>query len=295
MKILKALKEILDKLSRDNISGYASQSCFFIILSFFPFIMLLLTLIRFIPVKYDTLVSIIERMTPLQMHDFIDKSFTEIFEKSSFTLTSVTAVATLWAAGKGFMSLMQGFNTIYGIKETRNIIIQRFLACLYTVLFMFIILLSLVLMVFGNQLLLFISFKFPNTAFAVEAIMHLKNLIYPCILMVFFLCMYKFIPSRKTKFSREIPGAIVATVGWFIFSYSYSLYVNVAPNFSNMYGSLTTFVFALVWLYFCMNILFFGAEFNTFLERKIIQPEIFHRTHNSTHKLSKSIRRTPKK
>lgn len=283
MKTLNALKEILSKLSKDNISGYASQSCFFIILSFFPFIMLLLTLIRFLPVKYDTLISILERMTPLQMHNFIDNSVTEIFEKSSLTLTSVTAVATLWASGKGFMSLMQGLNTIYGIRETRNIVIQRFIACLYTILFLILILFSLVLMVFGNQVLLFISFKFPNTAFAVEAIMHLKNLIYPCILMIFFLCMYKFIPSRKTKFSREIPGAVIATIGWFLFSYFYSLYINSAPNFSNMYGSLTTFVFALVWLYFCMNILFFGAEFNTFLENEIIHTPTLKRKSDETH------------
>ena len=270
MKILFTLKEIIDKLMKDNITGYASQSCFYIILSFFPFIMLLLTLIRFLPVEYGTIVSFLEKITPLQMHSFLGSIVSELFERSTITLTSVTAIATLWASGKGFMSLMQGFNTIYGIKESRNFLILRLIATLYTLLFIMVIILSLVVLVFGNQLLNFFTVKFPNIAFMTSAILKQKNLIFPIILMIFFLCMYKFIPSRRTSIFNEIPGALVATIGWFSFSYFYSLYVNNTPNFSYMYGSLTTFVFALVWLYFCMIILFFGAEFNTFIEHRII-------------------------
>lgn len=282
MKILFKLKEISNKLSKDNISGYSSQSCFFIILSFFPFIMLLLTLIKFIPVKYETIISILEKMTPVQIHKFIDDIVIEIFEKSSLTLTSITAIATLWASGKGFMSLMQGLNTIYGIKETRHFILQRLIATFYTFIFMIILILSLFILVFGNQLLLFIAAKFPNTAFAVFAILDIKDVIFPAILMIFFLCLYKFIPSRKTSFVHEIPGAAVATVGWYTFSYFYSLYINNMPHFSNMYGNLTTFVFALVWLYSCMNILFFGAEFNTFIEYNIINPRLFKKFNNKS-------------
>jgi len=72
MRILFALKEISNKLSKDNITGYAAQSCFYITLSFFPFIMLLLTLIRFLPVKYDTIISILNEISPPQLHSFLD-------------------------------------------------------------------------------------------------------------------------------------------------------------------------------------------------------------------------------
>lgn len=120
MRLLFALKEISIKLSKDNITGYAAQSCFYITLSFFPFIMLLLTLIRFLPVKYETIISILEQISPLQLHSFLNAIVTELFQKSSLTLTSVTAFSAIWASGKGFLSLMQGLNDIYDIKETRN-------------------------------------------------------------------------------------------------------------------------------------------------------------------------------
>jgi membrane protein len=35
-----------------------------------------------------------------------------------------------------------------------------------------------------------------------------------------------------------------------------------------MYGSLSTLVFALMWMYFCMIIVFLGAELNMFLTKK---------------------------
>ncbi|SEV96618.1 YihY/virulence factor BrkB family protein [[Clostridium] fimetarium] len=278
MRILFALKEITNKLSKDNITGYAAQSCFYITLSFFPFIMLLLTLIRFLPVKYDTIISILNEISPPQLHSFLDGIVKELFEKSSLTLTSITAVATIWASGKGIMSLMQGLNSIYGIKETRNFLVQRLIATFYTLIFLIIIVFSLVVLVFGNQLLRFITIKFPNIAFITYAFMNQKYLIFPSVLMLFFLCLYIFIPNRrKTSIFNEFPGALIAAVGWFLFSYFYSLYVNNTPNFSYMYGSLTTFVFALVWLYCCMIILFFGAEINTFIHHKIISASMFKR------------------
>jgi len=276
MRILFALKEISIKLSKDNITGYAAQSCFYITLSFFPFIMLLLTLIRFLPVKYDTIISILNEISPPQLHSFLDGIVKELFEKSSLTLTSVTAVATIWASGKGIMSLMQGLNSIYGIKETRNFLVQRLIATFYTLIFLIIIVFSLVVLVFGNQLLRFITIKLPNIAFITYAFMNQKYLIFPSVLMLFFLCLYIFVPNRrKTSIFNEFPGALIAAVGWFLFSYFYSLYVNNTPNFSYMYGSLTTFVFALVWLYCCMIILFFGAEINTFIYNKILTHGIF--------------------
>lgn len=94
------------------------------------------------------------------------------------------------------------------------------------------------------------------------------SLLFPCVLMVIFLCMYKYVPNRKTTFFNELPGAVFAATGWFLFSYFYSVYVNHSPNFSLMYGSLSTLVFALMWMYFCMIIVFLGAELNMISYKK---------------------------
>lgn len=58
----------------------------------------------------------------------------EIYHSSSFTLLSVTAVSAIWAAGKGFVSIIQGLNDVYDTGgESRNYFILRIHAMLYTI------------------------------------------------------------------------------------------------------------------------------------------------------------------
>ena len=50
-----------------------------------------------------------------------------------------------------------------------------------------------------------------------------------------------------------------------IFSYAFSYYINHFGNYASMYGSLTVIVLLILWLYFCMNIIFVGGELNSYL------------------------------
>jgi membrane protein len=86
--------------------------------------------------------------------------------------------------------------------------------------------------------------------------------------LIFFLAIYVVIPNRKTKISKELPGALVCACGWMGFSYAFSYYIDHYSNYTSMYGSLTTIVLFMLWLYFCMYILFIGAEINVLFQNK---------------------------
>ena len=129
---------------------------------------------------------------------------------------------------------------------------------------------SLVFIVFGN-VLLNISAKFlPMLNVMLAALFHHKTLLLQCLLTLFFMFLYKYVPNRKGSLIRELPGALFAAIGWQAFSMLYSLYINHSVRFTAMYGSLGTIVFAMLWLYFCISIVFYGAELNTFIEKQII-------------------------
>ena len=66
----------------------------------------------------------------------------------------------------------------------------------------------------------------------------------------------------------ELPGALIAASGWVLFSYFYSFYINNMGSLMTTYGSLTAIVLCMLWLYFCMNIVFLGAELNSWLQLK---------------------------
>ncbi len=267
---------IITKFSKDNIAGFAAQTSFYIILSLFPFIIVLLTLLQYLPISYKDFTVLLQQLLPEQVHSFIDSIVSELFNHSSMTLTFISLIFAIWAAGKGFMSMVQGFNTIYEVKENRNFIIQRLLASLYTLIFIAIIILSLVLLVFGEQLILFIQAHIPQIAPIFSAIFGKKEIFFIMGLILFFMIIYTVFPNRKTSLIKELPGAILASVGWYAFSICYSLYVNLNANFSYMYGSLTTVMFSFIWLYGCMMIIFFGSELNSFIEQKLLVFK-FHR------------------
>lgn len=82
------------------------------------------------------------------------------------------------------------------------------------------------------------------------------------VLTLFSLVLYIVVPNRKSRIKYELPGAIFTALGWTIFSYVFSIYVDMSTGFAITYGSLATLVFIMLWLYACMNVLFIGAEMN---------------------------------
>ena len=79
---------------------------------------------------------------------------------------------------------------------------------------------------------------------------------------------YNFIPRKKNKFVHHIPGATLASLGWVLISKIFSIYLIVFKDFSIMYGSLTTIILIMMWVYFCIYIIFLGAELNSFKIKK---------------------------
>lgn len=267
-KIIITVKQISKRLSRHSITNYAAQSCFYMILSFFPFLVLLMSLIHYLPVTPETIIEILKAVAPPQIEPMLESIINDVYNNSSIAVISMTTIVILWSAGKGFLSIIQCLNTIYDAHRHRNWFVSRMMSTFYTIIFLFSIAASLILLVFGNKLVSFIGLFLPGIAKVLEAIIHNKSLLFPCALMLLFMFMYKYLPNRKSTLLNELPGAVFSSVGWFLFSYFYSIYVNNSPNFSLMYGSLSTLIFALIWMYSCLVILFLGAELNMFILKK---------------------------
>lgn len=277
--MVKATFKLIGLLSRkmrdDYIEAFSAQAAFFIIISFFPFIMLFLSILQFIPIEESTMMTIFTQIFPSAIKSMIVSVVYEIFHTtSSSTVISITAITALWSAGKGFLAIMKGLNSVYEIKETRNGIFLRIVSVLYTLIFAIMLIATMVLFVFGNRLYLWIEQKFPVLTDMALLIISLRTIVGMVILLVFFLLIYIVIPNRKTKLMNELPGAMICAAGWMGFSYAFSYYIDNFSNYTSTYGSLTAIVLFMLWMYFCMYILFVGAEFNLLFENKAFVEKI---------------------
>lgn len=262
ISIVSFIRSFLRKLRDDFITAFSAQAAFFIILSFFPFVMFLLTLIQYLPFTKGDLLITFSGIIPDAFESLLITLIEEIYDKASGTVISITVITALWSASKGFVAIVKGLNSVYGIDETRNYIKLRLISIFYTLTFAGMIIVSLGFLVFGNRIYLWVSDKFNLLNDLALLIISLRTVVGFCVLILFFMALYLYIPNRKSKFIKELPGAIITAGGWMGFSYLYSFYIDNMGNYSYMYGSLTAIVLLMVWLYACMYIMFIGAELN---------------------------------
>lgn len=277
------IKAFGNKVKEDHVNAFSAQAAFLIMLSFFPFIMFLLTLLQYLPFPAETIINFCMDIFPDTIRDVVAGLINEIYASSSGTLLSIAVIATLWTAGKGFFALVQGMNSVYNIKENRNYIKIRIVSMFYTMVFAILLILLLVLFVFGNQLTLWFQNKIPTLNDLALLLIGIRTAALLFVLVLFFLALYLFIPNRKSSIWKEIPGAVVSAGGWVGFSLLYSFYIDNMSNMAATYGSLTAIVLCMLWLYACMYITFIGAEINSILANPLVMNAIKkRRTKNST-------------
>lgn len=269
MGLWKTFVGFLDKLKRDSVDAYASQTAFFIVLSAIPFLMLVLSAIKYIPVTEAVFARIIEEYVPGSMQTFVINILNEINSKSP-ALMSVTAVVSVWLSARGMQSLAAGLNSVYETEENRLWIFLRLRAVLHTILLLAAIIVLMLLVVFGNQLEAFLITRFPFIGEIMEMFVSRRLIITSVLLVIVFDIFFVALPNRKASFLSQLPGAVLSAVVWIGFSYAFSIYMNVVDTVS-IYGSLTTIVLIMMWLYFCMFILLacgaVNVYFNSFFRK----------------------------
>lgn len=265
--VIQLLVGFMDRISSDHVSAYAAQAAYFLILSFIPFVLFLTTFIRYTPLTYNLVRDAIIGFVPNNLQSFLLGILGDVYMRSS-AIAPITAVIALWSAGKGMQSIANGLNTIYHVKETRNWLITRIYSVVYTMLFVISLIVSLTLLVLGTRIQAAIAKHFPFIGDILGRIIGARTLLVFAVLFFVFLFLYKVLPNRKATFKSQIPGAFITAVAWSVFSYGFSIYFELVPNFSNMYGNLAAIIMVMLWLYGCMNLVLYGAETNAYFEKQ---------------------------
>ena len=253
--------------------AYAAQAAYFFVLSLIPILLLLVFMaVRYTPLNQDDVLNAVLQVFPTSVSDLMRGIVYQVYRQSE-SVIPVTIIVALWAAGRGVLSVTSGLNAIYSNIETRNYFYLRIRSTIYTLLFLIAIILSLVISVFGNSISAIVYEHIPFLSRVVDFIMRIRTLVTLVILTVFWDMVYRFLPNRrhkaKTTFRKQLPGAAFTACGWLLISFVFSIYLDIFTGFSDMYGSMTTLILILLWLYGCMYIILLGGEINALLDRYV--------------------------
>ena len=263
----------MERMRKDHVSAYAAQAAYFLIMSFIPFVLFLTAIVQYTPLTYREVRQAIMSVVPENLQGFVLYIVAVVFSKSAAVLP-LSALVALWSSGKGMQALINGLNTIYHVKETRNWLVNRIYSMFYMFLFVLALIASLLLLVMGNRIHVLISGYVPFLGNMIGRILGAKTFLVFVMLFLVFLVLYRYLPNRRASLKSQVPGAFLTAVAWSVFSYLFSLYFTFFPDFSIMYGSLSTLILVMVWLYFCMNLLLYGAEINAYFESQFRQAKL---------------------
>ncbi len=265
LKLYNMIWGIGKQFSQKTLSVHSAHVVFFVMVSFFPFIMFFFTLLQHTPIEENSLLYIIETILPTNISSILANWIEEAYEKSSGTLLSVTVISMVWAGSKGFMGITYGLDKIYDGTIKRNWFYSRIHSFFYTILFAIILIISLIVLVYGNKIFLALDSFFGIEAPWFIGFVSLRSILGFGIFFLYFLLLYTYVPNRKGSLKEEIPGALFTAIMWIVCSYIFSIYIDNFSNFTSVYGSLTYIVLFMLWMYLCVNILFIGALLNRYL------------------------------
>lgn len=257
--------DLISSISRLDVPIYSANASYFLILAAFPTVMLLLNLLSYTSFTSNTLLDLLSGVIPHAIMPAVSRIITGMYESSSSTLVSVSALTALWAASRGIYGMITGLNRIYAVQENRGYVFTRLLSVVYTFLFLLVLLLTLALHVFGQTILNLI----PETnivflQFLLDVI-PFRFLILLVLQTALFTAMFMFLPNRRNRFWASFPGAVLAALGWQVYSWAFSLYMSHFSRYDTIYGSLSVVALTMLWLYVCMEIVFYGGALNKYL------------------------------
>ncbi len=293
-KLIITIHKLVRQCKEDHVNAFAAMSSYFILLSIIPILMILLLIVQYMPITQEDVLNLILRFVPStsEFEHITRYLIDEVYNRSGVVL-SISILVVLWSAGKGVMALTNGLNVIYRCKETRSYFYMRIRGTIYTIFLLVSIVICMLAITFGNQLQMLLIKAVPILEILNTYLVWMRTFIPAVLLLFVFLLSYTFLPNRKNKIDAQIPGAIVSTIAWMLYSLGISLYLKYGMN-TYIYGSLTTVMLMLLWLYFCMYIILIGAEINVWIELKHQrEKERFYKQEEKDETLYHSSRRDP--
>lgn len=261
-------KQLITKLKTDPIPDWSATLAYYFMLSIFPLIIFLLAIIPFFNLDSNVIEGFIGDYLPEEIGSLFSETIIETVNEPSGGLLSFGILATIWSASNGLNALIRAINRSYDIEETRNFVKMRLLSILLTIGMIVTIVITLIMPVFGNVIINFLEtyLAMPNsTASLLNFLRYPIGVIFMILLVTL---IYWIAPNVRLKVKDVLIGAVVATIGWQLVSFFFSLYISNFANYSATYGSLGGVIILMLWFFITGIMLVLGGQINAVIYQR---------------------------
>ncbi len=260
------IKKLINEVIKDELFSLANELTYKILLSMFPFVIFLMTILGFLNIDGNILIYELTDYLPYEVLNIFITFVDEVIDHKNATLLSTSLLVSIFSASSGFKAVMRGINKSYGLKETRNIISVNLISIALMLVFAVTIVISLATLIFGDSIFSFLSKHFYITSFATRIYGGITFFIVLFFLLFVIMLIYKVSCCNKITFKQTLPGAAITVTLWLIASKIFNIYVNNFSKYSKVYGSIGSLFILLIWLNIIAVILLIGSEVNALFE-----------------------------
>lgn len=264
---LSFFRQMWHRIQEDDVPALAAQLAYFFLLSLFPLLIFLVTLVPYLPITEVDILGFIDDYAPGETMKFIESGLEDVMKKDG-KLLSFGLLATVWSASNGINAVVRAFNKAYRVDETRSFIVSRGMAVILTFAMIFVFVVALVLPVFGKEIGILLFAQFGLTKQFIYFWNMFRWLISILILFIIFTGLYWIAPNKRISCISSLPGSLFATCGWVFVSLGFSYYVSNFGKYTATYGSIGGIIVLMIWLYLSAYTIIIGGEINAYFSEK---------------------------
>src|SRR5699024_10653774 len=264
-------KNLYRRIDDADVFGLAAQLAYFFLLSLFPFLVFLITLLGYLPIDEQSFIVFIERYAPAEITELINTNIIQLVNAQNGGLLSIGILGTLWSASNGVNALTKAFNRAYEVEEDRTFIVARLIAIALTIAMIVVICIAFLLPIFGKMIGVYVFSMFGLSDNFISVWNTLRWIISSAVFFIVLLALYKLAPNKKILLRNAMWGAIFATVGWQLVSLAFSYYVSTIGNYSATYGSLGAVIILMIWFYISGIIIITGGVINATIRKERLE------------------------
>jgi membrane protein len=268
--------DLWHEINYDDCWGMAAQLSYYFLLAFVPFLIFLLAVVSFIPVDTDVqseLLEALDRVLPETAYVLVSSIVISLLNNADTGVLSLGLILTLWSASRAFAGMVGVMNRAYEVRDQRSFFTIQLLAVVVTVFFSFFVILSIVLLFWGDSLFRLvvghatIADSPLLSDWAARGYWMARWLVIFALVNIGMQMAYYTLPARRLPWFLFSPGSIFATMMWVGASKGFSWYVNSFADYQRVYGSLGALVVLMVWFYLSSLLLLVGGEINSEIHR----------------------------
>jgi membrane protein len=265
-----AAKRSLREFKEDNLQDWAAALTYYGILSVFPGLLVLVSLLGLLGKSAtQPVITGLTKAAPGSVRQIVLDAMVHLQDShaTAGVLAAVGIVVGLWSASSYVAGFMRASNVIYDVPEGRPLWKTTPIRLAVTLVMLVLLVASALIVVVTGGLAARVGHALGMGSAAVTAWNIAKWPVLLIIVSVMFAILYWASPNARHGFRLVSPGSALAVVLWLIASGLFALYVAHFGSYNRVYGSLAGVIIFLIWMWISNTAVLIGAEFNAELER----------------------------